>query len=176
MGGGRTARGPLSACTTPEMSVVACSIHIDAPPEKVWELVMDPERLGEWVTIHRKLLDADEGPPRPGFQMVQSLHLRGVNVTVHWRLIDCRSCELAVWEGRGPARSRARTEYHIEREGDGTRFDYRNEFHPPLGAVGALASRALARGVPEREAKMTLARLRNLMERPVTAAGDNRTG
>ncbi len=135
------------------MSVVAASIHIDAPPEKVWELVMDPDRLGEWVTIHRKLSTPTRVHRVSGFQMDQSLHLRGVNITVHWRLIDCRACELAVWEGRGPARSRARTEYHISARGRlDTRFDYRNEFHPPLGAVGALASRAIARGMPERQA------------------------
>ena len=33
--------------------VVSQSIEIDAPIEEVWELVMDPDRLGEWVTIHR---------------------------------------------------------------------------------------------------------------------------
>lgn len=70
----------------------------------------------------------------------------------------------AVWEGRGPARSRARTEYTLQADGDHTRFDYRNEFHPPLGAVGALASRALVGGMPEREAKRTLERLRALLE------------
>jgi hypothetical protein len=46
-----------------------------------------------------------------------------------------------------------------------TRFDYRNEFHPPLGPFGALASRALVGGMPEREAIHTLERLRALLER-----------
>jgi uncharacterized protein YndB with AHSA1/START domain len=146
------------------MSVVTASIHIPAAPEKVWELVMDPAQLGKWVTVHRRLVDADAGPPRKGFQMEQLLHLRGVNIDVHWKLVECRPHELAVWQGRGPARSRARTEYKIAREGDGTRFDYRNEFHPPLGFLGALATRALVGGMPEREAKLTLARLRALLE------------
>jgi hypothetical protein len=98
--------------------------------------------------------------------MDQVLHLRGVNLDVHWRLIECRPHQLAVWEGRGPARSRARTEYRIVAEEDGARFDYRNEFRPPLGFLGALASRALVRGMPKREAKLTLARLRSLLEQP----------
>jgi uncharacterized protein YndB with AHSA1/START domain len=157
------------------VSVVTASIRIAAPPNKVWDLVMDSGRLGEWVTIHRRLIDADPGPLENGFQMEQMLHVRGVNLTVHWRLIECRPHELAVWEGRGPARSRARTEYHIAAEDHATRFDYRNEFHPPLGAIGALASRALARGMPEREAKLTLDRLRNLLEQPDCATSDNRT-
>ena len=69
-----------------------------------------------------------------------------------------------MWEGRGPARSRARSEYILQAERDGTRFDYRNEFRPPLGPVGAIVSRALVGGMPEREAKRTLDRLRAHLE------------
>lgn len=145
------------------MSTVSVSAHISASPQRVWETVMDPARLGEWVTIHHGLRYADDGPPRVGYEMDQQLHLRGVNVDVHWRLRECDPCELAVWEGRGPARSRARTEYALRPERGGTRFDYRNEFHPPLGPIGAIASRALVGGIPEREAKRTLERLDELL-------------
>ena len=82
-------------------------------------MIMDPARLGDWVTIHRRLLHADDGPPRVGYEMDQQIHLRGVNLEVHWKLIDCRPNELAVWEGRGPARSRARTEYRLNADGEG---------------------------------------------------------
>jgi hypothetical protein len=146
------------------MSLVTASIHIAAPPEDVWKTVMNPSHLGEWVTIHRKLVHADDGPPRVGYTMDQQIHLRGVSLEVHWTLVQCRACELAVWEGRGPARSRAHSEYVLSAEHTGTRFDYRNEFRPPLGPVGALVSRALVGGMPEREAKRTLERLRAYLE------------
>jgi uncharacterized protein YndB with AHSA1/START domain len=146
------------------MSLVTASIHIAAPPEDVWQMVMDPSQLGEWVTIHRKLMHADDGPPRVGYTMDQQIHLRGVSLEVHWTLVQCRAGELAVWEGRGPARSRAHSEYVLSAEHGGARFDYRNEFRPPLGPVGALVSRALVGGMPEREAKRTLERLRAYME------------
>ncbi|HSZ13137.1 MAG TPA: SRPBCC family protein [Solirubrobacteraceae bacterium] len=147
------------------MSLVTASTHIAAPPANVWETVMDPSCLKEWVTIHRKLVHADEGPPRVGYMMDQQIHLRGVSLEVHWTLVACRPGELAVWEGRGPARSHAHSEYALSAEDGGTRFDYRNEFRPPLGPVGALVSRALVGGMPEREAKRTLERLRAHMER-----------
>ncbi|HWJ51274.1 MAG TPA: SRPBCC family protein [Solirubrobacteraceae bacterium] len=147
------------------MSLVTASIEIAAPPEKVWALVMDPASLGEWVTIHRKLVHADGGPLRVGYTMDQQIHMRGVSLEVHWKLVECRPNELAVWEGRGPARSHARSEYVLEADGEGTRFDYRNEFRPPLGPVGAIVSRALVGGMPEREARRTLERLRAHLER-----------
>lgn len=146
------------------MSLVIASIHIDAPPRSVWEMVMDPDRLGEWVTIHRGITHADPGEARVGYRMDQHIHLRGVSMDVHWTLAKCEPCALAVWEGRGPARSRAHTEYALRAENGGTRFDYRNEFHPPFGPLGAIVSRALVGGMPEREAQRTLKRLRERME------------
>ena len=148
------------------MSTVTASIEIAAPPQEVWDTVMDPARLGDWVTIHRKLRHSDKGAVRVGYRMDQQIHLRGVSVDVHWTLVECVPGEHAVWRGRGPARSRARTEYTLRPGSDGsTHFDYRNEFNAPLGPFGALASRALVGGMPEREATHTLERLRTLMER-----------
>ncbi|HEY5045850.1 MAG TPA: SRPBCC family protein [Solirubrobacteraceae bacterium] len=147
------------------MSLVTASIQIPARPADVWKTVMDPDRLGDWVTIHRALIHADSGPARVGYRMDQRIHLRGVSLDIHWKLVDCRACERAVWEGRGPARSRARTEYILrEAEDGGTVFDYRNEFRAPLGPIGAIVSRALVGGMPEREAKRTLDRLRAYLE------------
>lgn len=148
------------------MSLVTVSTKIDAPREDVWQMVMDPERLRDWVTIHRKLVNTDDGPPRVGYEMEQRIHMRGVSLDVHWKLVECDPCARAVWEGRGPARSRARTEYLLRADDGGTRFDYRNEFRPPLGPIGALVSRALVGGMPEREAKRTLDRLRANLEKP----------
>jgi uncharacterized protein YndB with AHSA1/START domain len=141
------------------MSEVITSITIDAPPEKVWDVIMDPQRLGEWVTIHRRLNSASDG------EMDQTLCLRGVNFHVHWELAACDEPTHAVWKGRGPARSHAETEYRLTAVDGGTRFAYRNEFKAPLGPLGAVASRALVGGLPEREARATLKNLKDLVER-----------
>src|SRR5258708_20697381 len=102
---------------------------------------MDPERLGEWVTIHRRLIDHTGGPLRPGYEMHQTLHLRGANFKVAWTLVECDAPGVAVWEGRGPARSRARTEYRLaERNGGVTPFDYSHQFHAPLRPLGSHAT------------------------------------
>jgi hypothetical protein len=131
---------------------VVTSIDIDAPPERVWALAMDPNCLSEWVTIHRRLHGHDDGPPRKGYAMEQTLHLRGVNFKVHWELVECDKGHHAEWHGRGPARSH------------GTRFDYRNEFTAPLGPLGRVASRAVVGGLPRREADASLRKLKKLAE------------
>ena len=148
------------------MTEVTVDIDIDAPPEAVWELVMDSDRFGEWVTIHRGMHSADPGPPREGMRMEQTLCLRGAHFKVKWQLAECESDRLAVWEGKGPMHSRARTVYELSANGDGgTRFRYVNDFKAPGGPLGAAASRLLVGGLPEREARTSLQRLKTLLER-----------
>lgn len=148
------------------MSRVTAVIDIDAPPREVWSVVMDPDRLGEWLSIHRDMEDASDRPLRAGSTLEQKLCLRGVNFHVRWKVAQAREGELAVWDGQGPARSRAHTAYLLRPNGNGgTRFEYENEFKPPLGPLGAVASRALVGGLPEREARTTLRNLKRLIER-----------
>ena len=147
------------------MSKVSASIEIDAPPEKVWAVVMDPQRLGDWVTIHRKVGKVSDRPLRSGSTLEQTLCVRGANFKVKWKVEEARKGERAAWEGRGPARSRAHTTYRLSANGNGgTRFDYENEFKAPLGPLGAAASRALMGGVPQREANRTLQQLKRVVE------------
>jgi uncharacterized protein YndB with AHSA1/START domain len=148
------------------MTLVTASIDIDAPPERVYDAMLDPARLKDWVTIHRRVNRADDGAPREGFEMEQTLYLRGAHFKVRWTLTEADKPDTATWEGRGPAHSYARTSYRLHRrDGGGTRFDYENEFKAPGGFLGAAASRALMGGVPEREAHRSLERLKAMLER-----------
>jgi hypothetical protein len=117
------------------------------------------------VTIHRRLDDHSGGRVRAGYEMEQTLCLRGVNFKVHWELVQCDAPYHAEWHGRGPARSHAETEYRLTPNGGGgTRFHYRNEFRAPLGPLGAMASKAIVGGLPRREAEASLQRLKALAE------------
>ncbi len=148
------------------MSEVRTSIDIDATPEEIFDVALDAERLGDWVTIHKELLSADDGPPREGMKMEQRLVLRGAPFKVKWELAACSRPSHAEWKGSGPARSKAETEYSLEAlPGGGTRFSYRNAFTAPLGPLGAVAGNALVGGLPEKEAIASLKALKSLVEK-----------
>lgn len=147
------------------MSVVHVSTEIAAPIERVWDVVMDPDRLGDWVTIHRSLHAVSQRPLREGATMEQTLRMHGVSFRVKWNLVHVEAPQQADWEGRGPAHSQARIGYRLS-GGDGrpTMFEYTNEFHTPGGRLGNVASRVLVGSASEREAQQSLRRLKALLE------------
>ncbi len=146
------------------MSLVVATIYIDAPPQAVWDMIMDPARTVEWVTIARGVEHVDDGPLHEGFRMDQILCLRGVNFRVKWSLEELDEPWMAKWKGRGPARSTARIDNRLSERDGGTHFEYRNEFKAPMGPLGAVASRAVVGGIPDREANTSLQRLKQILE------------
>lgn len=148
------------------MSTVHVSIDIDAPTEEVWGTIMDPERLGDWVTIHRSLSNVSPEPDTRGAKMDQVMCMRGMKFKVHWTLAEVTAPREALWQGRGPAGSKASIRYRLSGDGDPpTTFEYTNDFSAPGGALGGIASRVFVGGASEREAKESLSRLKQLLER-----------
>ena len=112
------------------------TVTIDAPPEEVWRTVLDPDRLGDWVTIHRKVNQADDGAAAQGIQdAADALPARRA---LQGPLDADRARASRAWRpGRGavPAQSYARTTYRLTAvDKRATRFDYENEFHAPGGS------------------------------------------
>jgi uncharacterized protein YndB with AHSA1/START domain len=148
------------------VALVHAQIYIDAPVQRVWDTVMDPYKLKDWVTIHRGVRDVSGGQLRRGSTMEQILHMRGVSFHVHWTLVDLSPPNHAEWDGRGPAHSRARIRYELSGNADGpTSFEYTNEFTVPGGRLGSAASRVVVGAASEREANNSLSRLKALLER-----------
>jgi uncharacterized protein YndB with AHSA1/START domain len=147
------------------MSTVHAEIEINAPIERVWETIMDPERLGDWVTIHKSVKNVSDSPLREGATMDQAIQVRGLTFRVHWQLVSVNPPHTAQWEGGGPAHSNALIRYELSSEGtDQTKFRYTNEFHPPGGRLGNVAGRMIVGATSQREANNSLSKLKALLE------------
>ena len=140
------------------------TIQIKAPRERVWATLMDPTCLADWVSIHKELKDAPPGELRRGSELTQCLHMAGTNFNVHWTVKEADAPNRAVWDGRGPMRSKASVVYELEDAGDSTtRFRYMNEFHSPGGPFGKIVDRITGRPA-EHAADKTLDNLKKLLE------------
>jgi carbon monoxide dehydrogenase subunit G len=137
--------------------------HIAAPPQAVYDIVMDPGRLADWVTIHQQIVGTAQSPLKKGSELTQSLKLAGKRFNVKWRVVENEPCRHVVWEGRGPVGSHARVEYRFDSNDGGTEFCYINEYDLPGGPLGRVAGRAVSR-VTQKEVDGSLQRLKQLVE------------
>ena len=138
-------------------------IHIDAPPREVYETVMDPARLEDWVSIHQALEDSPDGQLRKGSKLTQCLKLAGRKFRVRWTVVENDSSDHVVWEGQGPVRSKAKVIYDFEERDGGTHFSYTNEYHLPGGFLGRAAG-PVVRRMTGRELDESLDKLKKLVE------------
>ncbi len=120
------------------------------PTEQVYTLLMDPDRLGEWVTIHAGF---EKAPDRleQGSEMIQKVKVAGQRFTVRWQVTHDERPSKVVWEGKGPAWTKARVVYDIEDRDGTTHFSYLNEYQPggapeeqPAGSPDARSRAAAA--------------------------------
>ena len=138
------------------------TIVIDAPPERVWEVVMDPHCLGQWVTAHREVREVPEGELRKGSSFDQTLCVAGRSFDVTWTLAESRRPQQAEWNAVGPRKAKAQVSYGFSERDGGTCFEYANEFELPslLRIVGGRVAGAPAR----RAARKSLRNLKRLVE------------
>ena len=144
----------------------ADSIHVDAPPERVYDVVADVLRTGEWSVFTRRCVwDEGDGP-------AVGAHFTGYN-SRPGRDWETRSEVVVADRGREFAwevNSLVRWAYEMAPDGDGTLLTHRWDL-PPAGrdAIrGRFGEEGLTlrtddahRSVPE-----TLAAIRSVVERP----------
>ncbi|HEX8051348.1 MAG TPA: SRPBCC family protein [Thermoleophilaceae bacterium] len=151
------------------MTKLERAIEIDAPRERVYEVLTDPRCLGEWVTIQEELEEAPEGDLVEGDTLRQRMKVAGQRFKLAWTVVEVDPPTRIVWEGCGPVGSKARAVYELEESArGGTRFSYLNEYAMPGGPLGRLAGRAVTKASGG-EADRSLERLKALVERRVAA-------
>ena len=138
-------------------------VQIKAPPEDLYEVVMNPRCLGEWVTIQQFLEDAPDGQLTKGSTLTQCLKLAGRSFKVRWTVVENERAKRVVWEGRGPVRSKAKVIYEFDADGDTTTFFYANEYDLPGGVLGRMAG-PMVKKVTAGELDESLKRLKALVE------------
>lgn len=137
------------------------SVDLAAGPDEVWEKLMDPRFLDEWVSAHREVVEMPELPLGEGATFTQKLGVGPVKFRVEWEVLEADRPRLARWRGKGPGGSEAEITYKLSagENGDGTHFEYKNDYELPGGVVGKAAGTAVGSAAGKREARKSMKKL-----------------
>ena len=135
------------------------TVEIEAPPERIWELVMNPRRHEEWVPAYRESFGLPDGPLKPGDSFSQRLCLVGQEVRMDWTLLEREDPRRAAWRATGPGSAEADVLFELSSDDGHSRFRYVNEFDPPGGFLGRAAALPA-----RRQARKSLAMLKRAAE------------
>jgi uncharacterized protein YndB with AHSA1/START domain len=146
------------------MTKLEREIEIKASPEDVYDVLADPDCLGEWVTIQEELEERPDGDLHAGSTLRQRMKIAGQRFRLSWTVVEADRPNRIVWDGKGPMSTKAKAIYELSGNGDGgTKFSYLNEYELPGGFAGRIAGRAVS-AASGREADKTLKRLKKLVE------------
>lgn len=148
------------------MTTINAAIGLDASRQQVWDVLMDPQRFAEWVTVHHRLGSVSDRPLVRGSTVEQTLRTYGRDFELFWTVTDLDCPHHAFWEGRGPGRAHATIRYQLSPDGSQqqTSLRYANTFRMPGGALGAVTTRLLGANLSQREANHSLRKLKRLVE------------
>ena len=120
----------------PEVSVSAV---LPAPADKVWAVLTDLDRLGEWNTIHSGFPNGAPVDPAVGTVYAEKMTLMGMPTEVSWTVSAMEPAADWALEGKGPMGISLRQHYVLTAEGEGTRITVESEFKG--AAVNMMAAR-----------------------------------
>lgn len=122
-------------------------LTIDAPPERVYDLALDPERFGAWMEnfVGVEVLDAG-GPDRLGARWRETRKMYGKEGTEEFEVTEAsRPGRFALYvDGRKGTTGKGeyRFTYDLTPAGDGTRMRFTGEIEMP-GFFGRIMCRLM---------------------------------
>lgn len=144
--------------TAREPVVISKSIHIDAPPERVFEFWSNYENFPRFMSNVQEVRDLGNGRSH--------WVVKGpAGSTVEWnsQLTDSRRGEVLAWQSEPGASVRNSGQVRFEPEGSGTRVNVYMSYTPPAGGIGqAIAS--LFAADPRQQMDEDLAHMKSYIE------------
>jgi uncharacterized protein YndB with AHSA1/START domain len=150
------------------MAHIERTIDIAAPPEEVFGVLTDLDRLPDWSTITVATHDAPDGHLDVGDTFRQTLRILGRNLDCDWKVTDVDRPNHVAYEATAPGGGQLRMAQHVRADGDGSRVELDLDYELPGGFGGEMVDRAFVQRRNEREAQHSLDNLKDLLETGTT--------
>ena len=140
------------------------STSVACPPEQVFAVLADVERLPEFSAM---TVDIRNGPGRPvqvGDRFDQVVRILGKELESEWRVVEVQEPSLLRFEGTATAGANATLVERLTPDGDGTRVELDVEYDLPLGILGDAVDAVFLHSKNEEQAEEILSKLKALCE------------
>jgi len=146
----------------PEVKIVK---HINANPEKVWELISDIKKGPEWVTVMKDLVHTTDNPLKEGAVYREFSKVGPKEGETEWRVTTFDPPNIQVHRSR-------ESDMHIDLtmqvmpNDEGTRFLHQTEFTmmPKFRPLGWLLESLFVKRLMSREMHQTVENLKKIAE------------
>lgn len=140
-------------------------LFVDAPPERVFELLAQPERTPEWSPSAISVRRTDGGPIGVGSTTESVVKVLGTRQRAIGRCSVFDPPRRLVIESRTDLGGKSRSDSELIPEGGGTRLRATLEYVVPGGGLGKLFDRLVAERQIRQEFEQSLQTLKGLVER-----------
>lgn len=144
---------------------IVSEIRIDAPPQRVWDLLGSTERYAEWVVNTLAVTRVDAPVADVGITYDERNRVIGPwTARSQWRVRSAEPPRHTIHEGSGiPLAEDLRLECTLTPDGDATMYRHVISYRPALGPLGRLIDAVVAPSL-RRDIRRTVEQLKALAE------------
>ncbi len=146
------------------MAKVTHEVHIAAPPERAWELLIDPERIPEYNVNIVEVSDVSGRLDRVGATYRSVSKIYGRRIEGPWEVTEVVPGRRLVLRGSAPGGAQATVANMIEPVEGGTRASVELDYELPAGFVGEIANRLFVERAVERDVRHTGDNIKAILE------------
>lgn len=152
------------------MGHVRDSFYVHAPPDTVWAVGADPDRIPEWNATVVDVKDVTGPLDAPGAKYTTVSKIAGRPLDITWTVDRADRPRHAEASATTPLGGSAHQVVHYEPEGKGTRVSIDVEYEIAPGLLGQVVSKVFAERSVERDIKHSGENFKALVEELATRA------
>lgn len=146
------------------MPKVSEEVHIDAPPERVWDVITDPQRIPEYNVTIVEVTEASGRLDEVGARYTAVAKIYGRRLEGTWETTEVLPGRRLVARGSTPGGGQASVISTVEPADGGTRAGVEIEYELPAGFLGAVANKLFVERAVERDVRHSGENLKALAE------------
>jgi hypothetical protein len=137
---------------------------VNAAPERIWAIAVDPNRLPEWQTTVVEVRDATGPLDQVGASYTALYRIAGGTLEGRWEVTRADAPRYQELTGTAPGGGRATSRVWLEPAGGATEARVEIEYELPGGFLGQFASRLFVESALERDLRLSNEKIKAIAE------------